>query len=117
MHSGTQRRQRCFALLCAAVFEERPLRLDVHYGLIILYNAVVPRILAFWFWAKILTLIPAATASQFVLLSPILGILLGSLVLGEAATPMLIISATLILGGALLAYMKAELTPRTPNAS
>jgi drug/metabolite transporter (DMT)-like permease len=94
------------ALLCAAVFQERPLRLDVHYGLIILYNAVVPTILAFWFWAKILTLIPAATAGQFVLLSPILGILLGSLVLGEAVTPMLIISATLILGGALLAYMK-----------
>jgi drug/metabolite transporter (DMT)-like permease len=62
--------------------------------------------LAFWFWAKILTLIPAATAGQFVLLSPIFGILLGWLVLGEAVTPMLIVSATLILGGALLAYMK-----------
>jgi drug/metabolite transporter (DMT)-like permease len=41
-----------------------------------------------------------------VLLSPVLGILLGSLVLGEAVTPMLIVSAALILGGALLAYMK-----------
>jgi drug/metabolite transporter (DMT)-like permease len=79
---------------------------DMHYVVIILYNALVPTILAFWFWAKILTLIPAATAGQFVLLSPILGIGLGSLVLGETVTPMLIVSATLILGGALLACMK-----------
>jgi drug/metabolite transporter (DMT)-like permease len=100
------------ALLCAAAFEERPLLFDARYGVIILYNALVPTILAFWFWAKILTLIPAATAGQFVLLSPILGILLGSLVLGEAVTPMLVVSATLILGGALLAYMK-----RNPSRS
>ena len=66
----------------------------------------MPTILAFWFWAKILTLIPAATAGQFVLLSPILGILLGSLVLGETIPPVLIVSAAMILGGALLAYIK-----------
>jgi drug/metabolite transporter (DMT)-like permease len=94
------------ALLCASAFEQRPLVLDMQYGLIVLYNALVPTILAFWFWAKILTLIPASTAGQFVLLSPIVGILLGSLVLGEAITPMLIVSAALILGGALLAYIK-----------
>src|ERR1700738_4153530 len=94
------------AVLCAAAFEARPLVLDARFGAIILYNALVPTILAFWFWAKILTLIPAATAGQFVLLSPILGVLLGSLVLGEAVTPMLIVSAALILGGALPAYMK-----------
>lgn len=94
------------ALLCAAAFEERPLLFDARYGVIILYNALVPTILAFWFWARILTLIPAATAGQFVLLSPVVGILLGWLVLGEAVTPMLMVSATLILGGALLAYTK-----------
>jgi drug/metabolite transporter (DMT)-like permease len=94
------------ALLCAFAFEGRPLVLDTHYSLIVLYNALVPTILAFWFWAKILTLIPASTAGQFVLLSPIVGILLGSLVLNEAITPMLIVSAALILGGALLAYIK-----------
>jgi drug/metabolite transporter (DMT)-like permease len=104
------------AVLCAAAFEERPLLLDARYVGIILYNALVPTILAFWFWAKILTLIPAATAGQFVLLSPVFGILLGSLVLGETVTPTLIVSATLILGGALLAYMKrAEITTRVPN--
>jgi drug/metabolite transporter (DMT)-like permease len=94
------------ALLCASAFEQRPLVLDIQYGLIVLYNALVPTILAFWFWAKILTLIPASTAGQFVLLSPIVGVLLGSLVLGEAITPTLIVSAALILGGALLAYIK-----------
>lgn len=96
------------AILCAAAFEQRPLQLDTHYVLIILYNALVPTILAFWFWAKILTLIPAATAGQFVLLSPIVGIVLGSLVLGEAITATLVVSAALILGGALLAYIKRE---------
>jgi drug/metabolite transporter (DMT)-like permease len=94
------------ALLCAFAFETRPIVLDTHYALIVLYNALVPTILAFWFWAKILTLIPASTAGQFVLLSPIVGILLGSLVLNEAITPMLVVSAALILGGALLAYIK-----------
>ena len=80
--------------------------LDTHYVLIVLYNALVPTILAFWFWAKILTLIPAATAGQFVLLSPIVGIVLGSLVLGEAITATLVVSAAMILGGALLAYIR-----------
>jgi drug/metabolite transporter (DMT)-like permease len=94
------------AILCAAAFEQRPLVLDTHYVLIILYNALVPTILAFWFWAKILTLIPAATAGQFVLLSPIVGIVLGSLVLGEAITATLVVSAAMILGGALLAYIR-----------
>jgi drug/metabolite transporter (DMT)-like permease len=94
------------AILCAAAFEQRAVVFDGHYVAIILYNALVPTILAFWFWAKILTLIPATTAGQFMLLSPIVGIVLGSLVLGEAMTPMLIASAALILGGALLASMK-----------
>jgi drug/metabolite transporter (DMT)-like permease len=94
------------ALICAFAFETRPIVLDTHYALIVLYNALVPTILAFWFWAKILTLIPASTAGQFVLLSPIVGIVLGSLVLNEAITPMLVVSAALILGGALLAYIK-----------
>jgi drug/metabolite transporter (DMT)-like permease len=94
------------AILCAAAFEQRAVVFDGHYVAIILYNALVPTILAFWFWAKILTLIPATTAGQFMLLSPIVGIVLGSLVLGEAMTPVLIASAALILGGALLASMK-----------
>ncbi|MBN8988875.1 MAG: DMT family transporter [Rhizobiales bacterium] len=94
------------AVLCAAAFEQRALAFDGRYVAIILYNALVPTILAFWFWAKILTLIPATTAGQFMLLSPIVGIVLGSLVLGEAMTPVLIASAALILGGALLASMK-----------
>jgi drug/metabolite transporter (DMT)-like permease len=94
------------AILCAAAFEHRAVVFDRHYVAIILYNALVPTILAFWFWAKILTLIPATTAGQFMLLSPIVGIALGSLVLGEALTPVLIASAALILGGALLASMK-----------
>ena len=94
------------AVLCALVFEQRPLVPDAQFVLIVLYNALVPTILAFWFWAKILTLIPASTAGQFVLLSPIVGILLGSLVLGETITPVLIVSAAMILGGALLAYIK-----------
>jgi drug/metabolite transporter (DMT)-like permease len=100
------------AVLCAAAFEQRALQFDARYGAIILYNALVPTILAFWFWAKILTLIPAATAGQFVLLSPIVGIVLGSLVLGEAVTLTLVVSAILIIGGALLAYMK-----RAPSRS
>lgn len=94
------------AMLCAAAFEQRAVSFDGTYIAIIIYNALVPTILAFWCWAKILTLIPATTAGQFVLLSPIVGIVLGSLVLGEAMTPVLIASAALILGGALLASMK-----------
>ncbi|WP_375459536.1 DMT family transporter [uncultured Enterovirga sp.] len=94
-----------FAGLCVLLFEGQPLRLDPEFGLIVLYNALVPTILAFLAWAKILTRMPAATAGQFVLLSPIFGILLGHLVLAEPLTPTLVLSALMILGGALLAYL------------
>lgn len=100
------------ALLCVFLFEQQPLRFNLQYGLIVVYNALVPTILAFWFWAKILTSIPAATAGQFVLLSPVFGIVLGHLVLGEPLTVALILSAVMILCGALLAYIQ----PAASNA-
>jgi drug/metabolite transporter (DMT)-like permease len=94
------------ALLCALLFEQRPLQFDLNYGLIVVYNALVPTILAFWCWAEILTRIPAATAGQFVLFSPVFGILVGHLVLREPLTLTLMLSAVLILCGALLAYIQ-----------
>lgn len=99
------------ALVLAALFEREPLRLDVGYGLIILYNALAPTILAFWCWARILARMPAATAGQFVLLSPVFGILLAHLVLAEPLTATLFVSALMILGGALMAYLRPRREP------
>jgi drug/metabolite transporter (DMT)-like permease len=51
--------------------------------LILVYNVVVPTALGFWCWAQALSRVPAATASQVLVLSPIFGMVRSHLVLGE----------------------------------
>jgi drug/metabolite transporter (DMT)-like permease len=90
------------AIASAVLFERQPLTFDLNYGLIVVYNALVPTSLAYWLWAKILVRIPAAIAGQFVLLSPIFGIALAHVVLDEPLTAALGVSTVAILGAALM---------------
>ncbi len=103
----------CASCLCFALFESQPLELSLPYAAIVLYNALIPTILAFWFWAKILTRIPAAVAGQFVLLSPVAGILASAAFLAEPVTLPLLVSTAMILGGALIAYMQPHSEQRS----
>jgi drug/metabolite transporter (DMT)-like permease len=99
--------------VCYLLFESQPLELSFPYAAIVLYNALIPTVLAFWVWAKILERLPAPVAGQFVLLSPIAGILASAAVLGEAVTAPLIVSTAMILGGALMAYMQPRAETRS----
>lgn len=69
-------------------------------GLLIVYMAIVPTAIGYWCWSKALSRLPAAAASQVLLLSPVFGILQSHLVLDEPLTPTLIAAGTLIVAGA-----------------
>jgi len=102
--------------LLALTIEARPTEPTPRYLAIVLYNGVVPTILAFWCWARALTMVPVATASQILLLSPVFGVLLSALVLGERISPTLIGAMALIVAGAGLSYMRRRPGPAPGGA-
>lgn len=69
---------------------------------IVLYNVVVPTALGFWCWAQALSRVPAATASQVLVLSPIFGMVQSHFVLGEALNESIWAAAAAVSLGALL---------------
>jgi drug/metabolite transporter (DMT)-like permease len=89
--------------LLALAFESRPARVTPQLLAILGWNALVPTILGFRAWAKALERLPVTTASQVLLLSPVLGVALSALALGERVTPSLLLAAALTLAGSLLA--------------
>lgn len=92
------------ASVAALIFETQTTRFTTPYTLILLYNAVIPSILGFWCWSQAIHRIPVATASQVLLLSPVFGIFLSSLVLGESITTTHVAAAGLIIAGAAVSY-------------
>ena len=88
------------------LLEHRPLTPSASYGVIVLYNALVPTVLGFWCWARALDRIPVPTASQVLMLSPIFGVLLSAAVLDEPLTLTLLASGLLIVTGAVLSYAR-----------
>jgi drug/metabolite transporter (DMT)-like permease len=96
----------CVIIPAAFLFERATTSASPTYVAIILWNAVVPSILGFWCWARALDRVPVATASQVLLLSPVFGVLLSAVVLGERLGPALAVSAALIITGAILSYWR-----------
>ncbi|KAA0972000.1 DMT family transporter [Aureimonas fodinaquatilis] len=88
----------------ALVLEDRGTNFTPTYTAILLYNAIVPSVLGFWFWARALSRMSVTTASQVLLLSPVFGMVLSAIVLDETLTLSLLVSAVLILIGAGLSY-------------
>jgi drug/metabolite transporter (DMT)-like permease len=70
------------------------------------WNALVPTIIGFRAWANALERLPVATASQVLLLSPVLGVALSAAVLGERVTTTLVAAAALTVAGSLLALRR-----------
>ncbi len=90
-------------LAIALAFEaDAPLNPTWRLGALAVYNWVVPVVLAYWCWSRVLMSIPPSNASQFLMLAPVWGVALGILVFDEPAGPSLWISLVLIIGGALL---------------
>lgn len=90
----------------AVLFETEPLRPTALYGVIVLYNALVPTILGYWCWLRILERMPVARASQLLMLSPLFGIMLSAALLHEPLTLTLLASAVLIVIGAILSFFR-----------
>ncbi|MBB3064177.1 DMT family transporter [Limibacillus halophilus] len=83
------------------------------YLAILLYNWIVPTSFGFWCWAQALSRISAASAGQFLLLSPVFGVFLSNLVLDEPLHSSLLISALFILVGAFLSFQRSAVPPQT----
>ena len=67
------------------------------------YVAVLPLTVAYVAWFRALRLVPASTAATTVLISPLIGVLGSTLLLGESLGPRQIVALGLTLGGVALA--------------
>lgn len=92
--------------LLAAILETRGTDPTGQLAAILAWNALVPTILGFRAWANALERLPVSTASQVLLLSPVLGVALSAVVLGEPITLALLLAALLTLAGSLLALRR-----------
>lgn len=90
----------------ALAFETRPGEATARLVAVLAWNALVPTILGFRAWANALERLPVARASQVLLLSPVLGVALSALALGERVTAALALAAALTLAGSLLALRR-----------
>ncbi len=79
----------------------RPLPPAVWWG--ILYLGVVSTALAFYLWNKGFTLMDAATGSLFFFAQPVVGAVLGWLLLGESLTARFLLGTAVIIAGGVLA--------------
>jgi drug/metabolite transporter (DMT)-like permease len=66
---------------------------------ILFYNWIVTTALAYWCWARVLAVLPAATAGQAVMLTPVVGYGLSAAMLGDPVSTDVIASIALISAG------------------
>ena len=75
-----------------------------HYGWAsILYISTLPLTVAYLAWFRALKLVPASTAATTVLVSPMVGVIGSTLLLGEALGPRQLLALTMTLTGVALA--------------
>ncbi len=82
-------------------FAWKPLPLAVWWGT--LYLGVVSTSLAFYLWNKGFTLMDAATGSLFFFAQPVVGAVLGWLLLGESLTAWFLLGTAVLIAGGVLA--------------
>jgi drug/metabolite transporter (DMT)-like permease len=87
-------------LLLSLLFEYgRDFHPTLRLAAIVVFNWLVATAFAMWCWSKVLSVMPASTAGQILLLTPLVGFLLSAVFLGESVPPALIASAALITAG------------------
>jgi drug/metabolite transporter (DMT)-like permease len=100
----------------AAAFEGRPTiiwtsRLVVALG----YSGIVGNVLGFWAMTVVNRSVPATTTSIGILATPVVGIASSAILLGETVDTQLIIAATMILLGMLIANINFQKTRSWPT--
>ncbi|MCZ8036176.1 MAG: DMT family transporter [Novosphingobium sp.] len=78
--------------------------------LVIAYNMIVPTVVGFWCWSQALSRVSATTASQFLLLSPVFGMVQNHFVLGEPLGAWIGAAAACIILGAFVSLRSAPAT-------
>ncbi|HEY1795089.1 MAG TPA: DMT family transporter [Stellaceae bacterium] len=66
---------------------------------ILVYNCIVTTALGYFLWSKVLSMMPAAMAGQFMTLTPICGFILSTIVFGGAVTVDVLAAIALIVAG------------------
>jgi len=79
---------------------------------IVIYNCLVTTALGYFLWAKVLALMPAATAGQVLTLTPIGGFMLSLAIFGGTLTPGVIASISLIVTGILVTLIRDRPPPQ-----
>jgi drug/metabolite transporter (DMT)-like permease len=90
-------------LCVAALFGwDRPVVWSTTLVAVFVFNWTVPTALAYWCWARVLTVMPAGTAGQWLLLTPVFAYVASVVVFGDAVTLPILTSIVLILAGLLV---------------
>ena len=77
---------------------------------IVLYNCVVTTALGYFFWGKVLSLMPAATAGQVLTLTPVGGFLLSLAMFGGSLSGDVLVSIGLIVAGIFVTLRRPRYT-------
>jgi drug/metabolite transporter (DMT)-like permease len=78
---------------------------------IVLYNCVVTTALGYFFWGKVLSMMPAAMAGQVLTLTPIGGFVLSLMMFGGLLTLDVLISIALIIAGIFVTLRRVSTVP------
>jgi len=100
--------------LAAAASWERPIAWSAGLLAIFVFNWLIATALAYWCWTQVLTMMSAATAGQVLMLTPMVGYVLSSVVFGDPLTPGVLICLGLILAGLTLTVGAKQERKRHP---
>ena len=94
--------------LAAAMSWDRPLVWSTTLIATLVFNWFIATALAYWCWSKVLTTMSAAAAGQGVMLTPVVGYLLSSVVFSDPLTPGILASLALIVLGLSLTMRRGQ---------
>jgi drug/metabolite transporter (DMT)-like permease len=102
------------ALLAIVLEADHPMHLTGSLASIMVWNWLVPTSLAVWSWNRVLMRLPAATAGQLLMATPLVGIAASAIIFRETVPPVFATSTVLVIAGALLVLLGHG---RSPAAS
>lgn len=82
--------------------------------IILAWNCVIPTAVAVWSWSRVLQELPAATAGQFLLATPLVGMGAAAIMFGEVIPPIFIASAVLIVAGSYFVLPRSQANAPAP---
>jgi drug/metabolite transporter (DMT)-like permease len=82
-----------------ALGPRRPVIWNIAVISVLAYNWLGATVFCFFLWGKVLSVMRASSAGQFVSLTPVLAVLSSAALTGEAVTPSIVVSVLLIVAG------------------